>query len=121
MTGSMDVIGSWKTTAMSFPRMDRTVSREARSRSKPSKKICPLSSTLALLSSPARAMAVTVLPLPDSPTRPRISPAFMCREMPFTASFPAGALRKRTWRSWMSNISALLSGGEFCLLLRRKR
>ena len=99
ITGSMEVMGSWNTTAMSFPRRARTVSREALSRSIPSKKIWPVSSVLALLSSPARAMAVTVLPLPDSPTRPRISPRAMFREMPFTASFPGGALRKWTCRS----------------------
>ncbi len=66
-TGFSDVIGSWKITEMSLPRMRRIAGRSARARSRPSKRIAPR--TTALSGSRRRiAIAVTLLPLPDSPT-----------------------------------------------------
>ena len=103
IVGSRAVIGSWNTTAISRPRRARTSSRGAVSRSRPAKRIAPRSSVRALLSRPVSAIAVMLLPLPDSPTSPSTSPGAMEKEIPFTASCPSGADRNRMCRSWMSN------------------
>ena len=91
ISGSMALIGSWNTTPMSFPWTFRSSARSAWSSSAPSSRICPEKLHCFRGSSPATAMAVTDLPEPDSPTRPRISPSRMVRDTPETAS---------RWRVW---------------------
>ncbi len=74
-TGLSEVIGSWKIMAIWLPRMWRISSSLAWSRSSPSKMIWPP----AILPGGVgiRRMiesAVTLLPQPDSPTMPSVSP-----------------------------------------------
>ena len=87
MVGSMALIGSWNTTQMSRPWMLRRVSPLLVSRSRPSSRICPRNDACSGRSRPEIIMAVTVLPLPDSPTSPTISPSPTVRSMPRTASW----------------------------------
>ena len=89
MVGSMALMGSWNTTQMSFPWMLRRVSPLLVSRSRPSSRIWPRKAACSGRSRPEIIMAVTVLPLPDSPTRPTISPSPTVRSMPRTASWSA--------------------------------
>ena len=73
-TGFSELIGSWKMYAMSRPRAARRALAGARRSSCPCSRTEP--SILALRgSSPARLIDVTLLPQPDSPTMPTISPA----------------------------------------------
>ena len=75
-TGFSDVMGSWKIIAIPGPRI-RCISREDSLVSS-----CPWNNTLPAAmraggvgSSPMMVSAVTLLPLPLSPTMPRISPS----------------------------------------------
>jgi hypothetical protein len=75
-TGSSDVIGSWNTMAISRPRTRSIVAATFGPRTSDSPfqrtsppTICPGSSIM-----PSSAWAVTLLPEPDSPTRPSVSP-----------------------------------------------
>ena len=67
--GLSEVIGSWKIIASRLPRRSRRVSSGTSSRSMPSKRIEPETSAV-LGSRPMMASEVTLLPQPDSPTRP---------------------------------------------------
>ena len=68
-------MGSWKIMAMSLPRMARTRSLSAFSRSSPSKRMLPLRIRAGGEgTSPRIDLAVTDLPQPVSPTMPRDSP-----------------------------------------------
>ena len=75
-TGLSAVIGSWKIKPISAPRTRRISGSDSASRSRPLKRDAGRQ-----LSVPARCtsrmidIAVTDLPLPDSPTRPSVSPA----------------------------------------------
>ena len=74
-TGFRLVMGSWKITEISFPRTLYISSMEILVRSRPSNSISPL----AMKPLPSRRrrmlMAETLLPDPDSPTMPRVSPS----------------------------------------------
>ena len=72
--GLSDVIGSWKIIASRLPRRSRSVCVGSFSRSKPSKRIAPEISARCFGSSPMIASDVTLLPQPDSPTRPSVAP-----------------------------------------------
>jgi hypothetical protein len=84
-TGFSDVIGSWKIIAISLPRTDRSVRSLWLTRSCPWKTALPDSTRPLRDSSPRIASDVTLLPQPDSPTIPSVSPGAMSNEMPFTA------------------------------------
>src|SRR3954451_267286 len=74
-TGFSAVIGSWKTSATSAPRT-RWISRSLSvRRSRPLKITRPLAIRPGRCTSRRMDSAVTDLPLPDSPTRPSVSPA----------------------------------------------
>ena len=100
--GSMQLCGSWNTTPISLPWTCRSSVRSAWSSSAPSSRISPEKSHCFRGSSPATLMAVTDLPEPDSPTSPRISPLWMVRDTPATAS------RCRVWNfTCRSRISSI--------------
>lgn len=100
--GSMQLCGSWNTTPISLPWTCRSSVRSAWSSSAPSSRISPEKSHCFRGSSPATLMAVTDLPEPDSPTSPRISPSWMVRDTPATAS------RCRVWNfTCRSRISSI--------------
>src|SRR4051812_32248071 len=90
-TGLSAVIGSWNTRPIPAPRTFCIARSSSVSRS------CPLNNTLPPAMRPGRCTsrmienAVTDLPLPDSPTRHRVSPASTWKLTSFTAGAgPAG-------------------------------
>src|SRR5260370_11019062 len=52
---------------------------------------------------PMIAIAVTLLPEPDSPTIPTISPGLTVKETPSTARTTPSSVRNETWRSRTSS------------------
>jgi hypothetical protein len=84
-TGFRLVIGSWKIIATSLPRTPRSSSSESFSRSRFSKFAVPEVTLPARARIPSSASEVTLLPQPDSPTIPRVSPGAISNEMPLTA------------------------------------
>ena len=73
-TGFNDVIGSWKIIAMSPPRISRSSFFGSFRRSRPPYRASPFVTTGRRSVSPSIVMTETLLPEPDSPTMPRISP-----------------------------------------------
>ncbi len=80
MRGSSDAIGSWNTTDMS-----RRISKRRFEVSEDT--LVPSTETSPDIgfSRPRISISVVVLPQPDSPTRPRVSPSRTSNEMPATA------------------------------------
>ncbi len=77
------VIGSWKTMPMRLPRTPRMARSSSRSRSMPSKEMCPPSMWLGGDGISRRMdIAVTLVPQPDSPTNPTVRPAGTAIESP---------------------------------------
>ena len=74
-TGFSEDIGSWKIMASRFPRSFRSWSSSWPSSSSPSKTMEPEVLAAGLGRSPSTASELTLLPLPDSPTIPIVSPA----------------------------------------------
>ncbi len=66
--------GSWKTIAMSLPRIFRSSSGGSVSRSRPLNSTSPEITVRSRLSSPMIARFETLFPEPDSPTTPSVSP-----------------------------------------------
>src|SRR6476469_9555399 len=109
ITGFSELMGSWNTTEMSLPRRRRMSSAPACSRSRPSNSTRLAASTMALAgSSRTMLIALTLLPLPDSPTRATVAWVGMSKEMPRTASWVWPPMRKATFRS-RTSISGLMS------------
>ncbi len=103
-TGLRLVIGSWKIIAMSRPRISRTSASSIVTRSTPSKCTEPRSMRPAGFGSRRMiARLVTLLPQPDSPTRPRRSPRASWNEMPLTAWIVPSWVRNWTTRSLTSS------------------
>src|SRR5262245_25848575 len=84
-TGLSDVIGSWNTMAMRAPRTRRMASSSLSSRSSPSRRTRPAVMRPGAGTSRMIDSDVTLLPQPDSPTRPSISPRSIEKLMPSTA------------------------------------
>src|ERR1041384_4080104 len=102
-TGFNDVIGSWKIIAISLPRILRSSLSRSVSRSRPPKSVVPPVTRPARGRMPSSESAVTLLPQPDSPTMPSVSPAATSNEMPLTAwTVPRwvwnSTRRPSTWR-----------------------
>src|ERR671930_121615 len=105
-TGFSDVIGSWKIIAMSFPRMSRRRLELIVSRFSPLKIASPLEIVFRFGLRPMIVRQVTLLPEPDSPTIPSVSPFSTEKLTPSTAlTIPSSVrkwvLRSRTSRSAM--------------------
>jgi len=93
-TGFSVIIGSWKIVAMRSPRSRRIASSDLARRFSPSSStrpltICPGGSTSPMIEKP-----VTLLPEPDSPTRPSTFPASTLKLTSSTA-FTTPALVKK--------------------------
>ncbi len=84
-TGFIDVIGSWKIIAISRPRMRRSSESGSARRSRPPKVAVPRVTRPLRARMPRIASDVTLLPQPDSPTIPSVSPGAISKEMPLTA------------------------------------
>ena len=103
-TGFRLVIGSWKTMAMPGPRMpcmrdcERVVSSVPSNRMEP-----PAMRAGGRGSRPMMVSAVTLLPEPDSPTMPRISPGSRLKEMSSTAVISPRWVWKAVVRFWTSS------------------
>src|SRR5919204_608907 len=106
-TGFRLVIGSWKIIAICRPRTRRSARWLRLRRSRPSKRAVPERTRPARGSRPRRARAVTLLPQPDSPTIPRVSPGPMSNEIPFTACTVPPPVQKWTRRSSTLNKGSL--------------
>src|SRR6266851_5054653 len=109
--GFSDVIGSWNTIDRREPRRS-AISRSGNcSKSRPSKMTEPAGISAGGDSSRrSRASDVMVLPLPLSPTRPRVSPWRRLNETPSTARSAPPGTRKRTCRfSTRSTVAAVFS------------
>src|SRR5919109_5496003 len=63
-------------------------------------------------SSPRIASEVTLLPQPDSPTIPNVSPGAMSNEMPLTACTVPRRVQKRTWRSSTERSASLATRAQ---------
>ena len=88
-------MGSWKIIVMSLPRISRISDSERRSRSRPSNQISPETISAGGMSSSRMMVSdVTLLPQPDSPTRPMVSPRLMEKLTPSTA----GTVPSMTWK-----------------------
>src|SRR5919199_6156327 len=98
-TGFSDVIGSWKIIAMSLPRMSRRRVELMVSRFSPLKIASPLESVFRFGFSPMIVRQVTLLPEPDSPTIPSVSPFSIENETPSTALTTPSSVRKCVLRS----------------------
>ena len=104
-TGLSEVIGSWKIIDILPPRSLRRSSADSRSTSRPPNSTAS-ASTLpgGLGTSPMTESDVTLLPQPDSPTRPTVRPRGTLKLMPSTArnrprSVAKWVFRPRTSRS----------------------
>src|ERR671936_2957805 len=106
-TGFRLVIGSWKIIAICRPRTRRSARWLRLRRSRPSKRAVPERTRPARGSRPRRARAVTLLPQPDSPTIPRVSPGPMSNEIPFTACPVPPPVQKWTRRASTLNKGSL--------------
>src|SRR5215470_3849419 len=84
-TGLSVIIGSWKIIASLRPRQLRSVSSGAPTSSSPSSRIDPSTMWPGGSTKPMIDQPVTVLPEPDSPTRPSTSPASRPKLTPSTA------------------------------------
>jgi hypothetical protein len=79
ITGLSEFIALWKTIETFRQRNRRSDSRLRPTRSSPWKRICPLVTCAGSRRIWRIAFPVVVLPQPDSPARPTISPAWMVR------------------------------------------
>ncbi len=105
-TGLRLVMGSWKIMAMSLPRISCMRLSEASSRFCPSKRISPSGYSVGGLGlSCMMERAVTLLPLPDSPTIPSVSPASSENETPSTAFTTPSWVLKWVLRLFTSSIA----------------
>src|SRR6266511_3644016 len=98
-TGLRLVIGSWKIMAISRPRIPRSARSLCGIRSRPSNIARPDCTCPLRASKPSTASDVTLLPQPDSPTMPSVSPRAMSNEMPLTAYTVPRRVENSTRRS----------------------
>ena len=105
-TGLRLVMGSWKIMAMSFPRISCIRFSGTSSRFWPSKRISPSGYEAGGLGfSCMTESAVTLLPLPDSPTIPNVSPGSREYETPSTALTTPSWVLKCVLRLFTSSIA----------------
>ena len=94
-TGFSEVWGSWKIMAIFLPRTCRISSSDSLVRSSPSSSTSPETIRAAGLGMMrSRERAVMVLPQPDSPTMPRVSPSRNWKLTPSTALVTPRRLKK---------------------------
>ncbi len=86
ISGSSEVIESWKTIAIRRPRTSRRSLRLAFTSETPPSEISPSTMRPFRGSSPSSASAIAVFPEPDSPTMPTASPASISNDTSRTAT-----------------------------------
>src|SRR3954465_1878483 len=92
---------------MSLPRIERSARSDSFVRSRPWYVTEPPTTRPARGSRPRVASDVTLLPHPDSPTMPSVSPGAMSKLMPLTACTVPRPVRKLTRRSDTSSSGSL--------------
>src|SRR5205085_5101010 len=102
MTGFSAVRGSWKIIAISSPWIARISSAGSFSRSWPLNSTSPVICAWSLLMRPMTVRNDTLLPEPDSPTTPSVSPRATEKETPSTAFTRPSSVGKLTCRSLTS-------------------
>src|SRR5205823_11327351 len=106
-TGFKDVIGSWNTIATSPPRSRRSSLFDIFRRSLPSNVASPLRIRPGGCGiSPRIASWLTLLPDPDSPTMPRVSPGNTSNDTPSTAWTTPSSVANSTTRSRIERIGS---------------
>ena len=93
-TGFSDDIGCWKIIEMRSPRMARISAMLFFSRSSSWKRISPETTLPGAAMRRRMENKVTLLPQPDSPTNPRISPRSIFRSTPSTAFTTPSRVKK---------------------------
>ena len=128
-TGLSELIGSWKTHAISLPRSACSSGILACSRSRPCHITRPLRSALSG-SRLSTDIAVTLLPEPDSPTSAtvrfsgtsKLTPTFLpATTRPTACARWPWPMRKATLRSWMLSSMSLIRGPAAWGRARRAR
>src|SRR5215469_9876298 len=109
IVGFSEVSGSWKIMPISLPRTRRMSSSESALISVPSSLMLPPVMDPPVGSSFMIDSAVMVLPHPDSPTMPRVSPGSTCSETPSIACTVACFSRISVRRSVISSSGATRS------------
>src|SRR5687768_631985 len=109
-TGFSVIIGSWKTMATRAPRTRRISSSRSPSRSTPSSRTRPPTMRPGASTRPRIEKPVTVLPHPDSPTRPSTSPAFTAKLTPSTARTTPDRVKKWVLRSSTTKVLSFKAG-----------
>ena len=84
-SGFSEAMGSWRIMAIRLPRMCRISTSDLGTRSSPSKRMAPPTMRAAVGSRRSSERARVVLPEPDSPTIPSVSPASREKETSCTA------------------------------------
>src|SRR5262245_24033131 len=108
-TGLSEVIGSWKIIDSFCPRRSRRSSFESFKRSRPSKMMpCPSTRPVSA-TSPITDSEVTLLPQPDSPTRPTVLPRSTLKLTPSTALNSPRSVSKWVRRSRTSSNASAIS------------
>src|SRR5262245_51507312 len=108
-SGFSDAIGSWRMTAIRRPRIRRRWRWGMPVSSAPSKRTRPPTMRAPRGRSPTIERQVVVLPLPDSPTSPSVSPAPRAKLTPSTARMTRAPpkVRKWVWRSETSRTGGI--------------
>ena len=107
-------MGSWKIMAMSLPRMRRRSSSSMPTSSRPRNRMLPPETEPGGEGiSPMTASAAMLLPLPDSPTMPRVSPPR--REKPSLSTATAGSppMSKLTSRPLTSRMVSVIASSAW--------
>src|SRR6266481_10144863 len=108
-TGSNAVAGSWKIMATLWPRRSPRAREPMSSTSSPSTRMLPDQRVRCSGWSRRIERRVTLLPEPDSPRMPSVSPRLRSKLTPFTACTVRSGVTKVTWRSRTSR-RLLMSG-----------
>ena len=110
-----EVMGSWKIMAIRSPRRRRRASGGRVRRSCPPKSMVPPATWPLGGRSPSTDRAVTLLPQPDSPTRPTMVPRGTVRSTPSTAGTRPWGPGNPARRPEMARVGGWCSMG--CLLI----
>ena len=96
--GCSELMGSWNTIPIFWPRMPRSSSGDSFSRSWPSKMTSPSIRACLRVTRPMIVRNETLLPDPDSPTTPSVCPGYTENETPSTALTSPSSVGKWTFR-----------------------
>src|SRR5688572_16660044 len=112
-TGLSVIIGSWNTIEICAPRTLRISSSGSVTRSLPPKRMRPPTMRPGGSTRPRMEKPVTVLPQPDSPTRPSTSPGFTAKLTPSTALATPARVKKCVFRSSTTKVLPFKAGIQY--------